>query len=51
MTQLFRLPKQYYYDVWFAHTQNNLTMRTQQVLRRRLSFLIFCQPKYEVFKL
>ena len=21
MTQLFRLPKQYYYDVWFAHTK------------------------------
>ena len=20
MTQLFRLPKQYYYDAWFAHT-------------------------------
>ena len=51
MTQLFRLPKQYYYDVWFAHTQNNLTMRTQQVLRQYLSFPIFCKPKSGVFKL
>ena len=51
MTQLFRLPKQYYYDVWFAHTQNKLAMRTQQVLRQYLSFLIFCKPKYGVFKL
>ena len=51
MTQLFRLPKQYYYDAWFAHTQNNLTMRTQTSVKTIFEFLIFCQPKYEVFKL
>ena len=51
MTQLFRLPKQYYYDAWFAHTQNKLTMRIQEVSRQYLSFLIFCQPKSGVFKL
>ena len=38
MTQLFRLPKQYYNDVWFAHTQNNLTMRTRTSVKTTFEF-------------
>lgn len=38
MTQLFRLPKQYYYDVWFTHTQNKLTMRTQTSVKTIFEF-------------
>ena len=38
MTQLFRLPKQYYYDAWFAHTQNNLTMRIRTSVKTIFEF-------------